>query len=43
LFAYGTYEEYVQKKQDLIELNAAQTYKLKTLSLLDEATKEKVK
>jgi len=43
VFAYGTYREYLSQKSDLLELTPVQEKKLKHLTLVSMATKNKVR
>jgi len=42
LFAYESYVEYKKNRKNFIELNPNQMRKLQMISILDQASKEKV-
>jgi len=42
LFAYGTYKDFAQNPENFIELNAAQTVKLRQLTIISMAEKDRI-
>jgi hypothetical protein len=43
LFCFGSYEDYIEYKDDFIELSTAAIYKLKQLTLVSEASESNVR